>query len=79
MKTDSSDSKEIVINGVRYKTSIRLDTSWNYSAEWSDQMNNPLLPFHEAGGSASRAQEAALDEIRKAHLIQEPWLSVEIA
>jgi hypothetical protein len=79
VKTDSSDSKEIVINGVRYKTHIRLDTSWTYSAEWSDRMNSPPFPVDEAGGSASRARKTALDEIRKAHLIQEPWLSVEIA
>jgi hypothetical protein len=75
MRTRSSE--EIVINGVRYNLSIRLETRWSYQAEW---WNNSEC--HESAAedrSASEAEEQASDEIHKARLSKEPWLCAEIA
>ena len=58
--------EEIVINGVRYNLSIRLETRWSYQAElWKNSR------FHEwavEDRSASEAEDKASDEIQKARL-----------
>lgn len=58
----------IVINGVRYNVAIRLDSRWKYITDWGS---------HEFDRSDSVSLAAS--EIQKAHLKQEPWLSVEMA
>ncbi len=75
MRTRSSE--EIVINGVRYNLSIRLETPWSYQAEWWNT-SRFLEPAAE-DRSASEAEEQASDEIQKARLTKEPWLCAEIA
>ena len=75
----SNSSEEIVINGVRYNLSIRLETRWSYHAEWW----NTSGPYQHAPDdrvrSASEAERQASDEIQKARLTKEPWLRAEIA
>ena len=75
MRTRSSE--EIVINGVRYNLSIRLETRWSYQAEWcnNSRFREPAVEDR----SASEAEEQASDEILKARLSKEPWLCAEIA
>ena len=75
----SRSPEEIVINGVRYNLSIRLETRWSYRAEWW----NTSGPYKQAPDdrvrSASEAERQASDEIQKARLTKEPWLCAEIA
>jgi hypothetical protein len=77
MRTRSPE--EIVINGVRYNLSIRLETRWSYQAEWWNN-NGPHghVSDHRVR-SASEAEQQASDEIQKARLKKEPWLYAEIA
>lgn len=73
------NSEEIVINGVRYNLSIRLERRWSYHAEW---WNNNGFHGHGADDrfrSASDAELQASDAIQKARLKKEPWLCAEIA
>ena len=77
MRTRSPE--EIVINGVRYNLSIRLEKRWSYHAEW---WNNSEPHEHVSDyrvRSASEAEQQASDEIQKARLKKEPWLCAEIA
>ena len=77
MRTRSPE--EIVINGVRYNLSIRLQTRWSYHADW---WNNSGACGHAPDDrvrSASEAERQASDAIQKARLTKEPWLCAEIA
>ena len=76
---DSSSQKEIVINGVRYNLSIRLETRWSYEAEWWNKSGSHGHAPEDRVRSASEAEEQASDEIQKARLTKEPWLCAEIA
>ena len=71
--------EEIVINGVRYNLSIRLETRWSYQAEWWNNSGAHRLATDDRLRSASEAERQASDEIHKARLRQEPWLCAEIA
>ena len=76
---DSSSQKEIVINGVRYNLSIRLETRWSYHAEWCNNSGSYGHTPEDRVRSASEAERQASDEIQRARLKQEPWLCAEIA
>jgi len=71
--------EEIVINGVRYNLSIRLETRWSYEAEWWNKSRSHGHAAEDRVRSASEAEEQASDEIQKARLTKEPWLCAEIA
>jgi len=77
MRTRSPE--EIVINGVRYNLSIRLETRWSYHAEWCNNSGSYGHTPEDRVRSASEAERQASDEIQKAHLTKEPWLCAEIA
>ena len=74
----SSSPEEIVINGIRYNLSIRLETRWSYYAEWWGSGSHRNTP-DERARLASEAERQASDAIQKAHLTKEPWLCAEIA
>jgi len=75
----TSSPEEIVINGVRYNLSIRVETRWRYHAEWW----NASGPYNHTPDDrvrlTSEAERQASDEIQRARLKQEPWLCAEIA
>jgi len=73
------NQRVIVINGVRYYLAIRLDTNWSYVAEWWNRSEYHKHTLGDAVETTSNAEREAIDEIRKAHLEQEPWLHVEMA
>ncbi len=73
------NSEEIVINGVRYNLSIRLETRWSYQAEWWTNSGSHGHAPDDRFRSASDAERQASDEIHKARLTKEPWLCAEIA
>lgn len=77
MRTRSPE--EIVINGVRYNLSIRLETRWSYQAEWWNHSVSHAHPPEDRVRSASEAERQASHEIEKARLSKEPWLCAEIA
>jgi hypothetical protein len=77
MPTPSSE--EIVINGVRYNLSFRLETRWSYHAEWWSNSGAQRHAIDDRVRSASDAERQAKDEIQKARLKQEPWLCARIA
>jgi len=77
MRTRSPE--EIVINGVRYNLSIRLETRWSYPAEWWNNSGPHRHAPEDRVRSASEAERQASDEIQKARLTKEPWLCAEIA
>ena len=76
MRTRSPE--EIVINGVRYNLSIRLETLWSYHAEWCNKRGS-RRHAEDRFRSASEAEQQASHEIQKARLTKEPWLCAEIA
>ena len=71
--------EEIVINGVRYNLSIRLETLWSYHAEWWNKSRAHGNTPDDRVQSASEAERQASDEIQKARLTKEPWLCAEVA
>ena len=75
----TSSPEEIVINGVRYNLSIRVETRWRYHAEWW----NASGPYNHTPDDrvrlTSEAERQASDEIQRARWKQEPWLCAEIA
>ena len=75
----SNSPAEIVINGVRYNLSIRLETRWSYHAEWWNNSGPHRLAPDDRVRSASESERQASKEIHKARLKQEPWLCAEIA
>ena len=75
----SKNTKEIIINGVRYYVAIRLDSHWSYLADWWNQSEPPKNALDGAVRTDPNAEREAKDEIEKAHLKQEPWLYAEIA
>ena len=77
MRTRSPE--EIVINGVRYNLSIRLEKPWRYPAEWWNNSGSHGHAPEDRILSASEAERQASDEIQKARLTKEPWLCAEIA
>ena len=77
MRTRSPE--EIVINGVRYNLSIRLETRWSYHAEWWNESGSRTHAPDDRVRSASEAEREASHEIQKARLSKEPWLCAEIA
>jgi len=77
MRTHSPE--EIVINGVRYNLSIRLETRWHYHAEWWNKSGSHGHAPDDRVRSASEAERQASDEIQKARLTKEPWLRAEVA
>jgi hypothetical protein len=77
MRTRSPE--EIVINGIRYNLSIRLETRWSYQAEWWNSSRSHGHALEDRVRSASDAEQQASDEIQKARLTKEPWLCAEIA
>ena len=77
MRTRSPE--EIVINGVRYHLSIRLETLWNHHAEWWSRSESHAPAPTDRIRSASDAERQASQEIQKARLTKEPWLCAEIA
>jgi hypothetical protein len=77
MRTRSPE--EIVINGVRYHLSIRLETLWNHHAEWWNRSQSHAPAPKDRVRSASEAERQASHEIQKARLTKEPWLYAEIA
>jgi len=77
MRTRSPE--EIVINGVRYNLSIRLETLWSYHAEWWNESGSRAQAPEDRVRSASEAEREASHEIQKARLTKEPWLCAEIA
>ena len=76
MRTRSPE--EIVINGVRYNLSIRLETLWSHHAEWCNRGSHAHAS-EDRVRSASEAEREASHEIQKARLTKEPWLCAEIA
>ncbi len=77
MRTRSPE--EIVINGVRYNLSIRLETRWSYHAEWWNDSGIRGHAPEDRVRTASEAEQQASHEIQKARLTKEPWLYAEIA
>ena len=77
MRTRSPE--EIVINGVRYNLSIRLETRWSYQAEWWNNSGSQGDTADDRVRSPSKAEQQASHEIQKARLTKEPWLCAEIA
>ncbi len=75
----SNSPEEIVINGVRYNLSIRLETRWSYRAEWWNNSGPHRHAHDDRVRSASESERQASEEIQKARLKQEPWLCAEIA
>jgi hypothetical protein len=73
------NSEEIVINGVRYNLSIRLERRWTYNAEWWNNNGAERHTPEDRPRSASEAERLASDQIQRARLKQEPWLCAEIA
>jgi hypothetical protein len=71
--------EEIVINGVRYNLSIRLERRWSYNAEWWNNSGPERHTPEDRPRSASEAERLASDQIQRARLKQEPWLCAEIA
>ena len=71
--------EEIVINGVRYNVSIRLEKRWSYHAEWWNNSGPPGHVSEYRVRSGSEAEQQASDEIQRARLKKEPWLCAEIA
>ena len=74
-----NNSEEIVINGVRYNVSIRLERRWSYHPEWWHNGGSRGPASDDRVRSASEAERRASDEIQKARLRKEPWLRAEIA
>jgi len=72
-------SPEIVINGVRYNLTIRLETRWSYQVEWWNKLGPHRNPSDDRARSVSEAERQASDAIQKARLTKEPWLCAEIA
>ena len=77
MRTRSPE--EIVINGVRYNLSIRLEARWSYHAEWWNDSGTRAHAPEDRVRTASEAEQQASHEIQKARLTKEPWLYAEIA
>jgi hypothetical protein len=75
----SRSPEEIVINGVRYNLSIRMEKRWSYHAEWWNTSGPCKHTPDDRVRSASEAERQASDEIQKARLTKEPWLCAEIA
>ena len=75
----TSSPEEIVINGVRYNLSIRLETRWSYRAEWWNNSEPHRHAHDDRVRSASESERQASEEIQKARLTKEPWLCAEIA
>ena len=71
--------EEIVINGVRYNLSIRLERRWSYNAEWWTHSGPDRHTPEDRVRFASEAERRASDQIQRARLKQEPWLCAEIA
>ena len=71
--------EEIVINGVRYNLSIRLERRWSYNAEWWTNSGADGHTPDDRVRLASEAERRARDQIQRARLKQEPWLCAEIA
>jgi len=71
--------EEIVINGVRYHLSIRLERRWSYNAEWWTNSRPDRHTPDDRVRSASEAERQACDQIQRARLKHEPWLCAEIA
>ena len=74
-----NSSKELIINGVRYLVTIRLDTQWSYIDEWSSRVENRRRSPDDSVRSAYDAEQEATDEIYRARLRKEPWLHAEVA
>ena len=66
--------KEVVINGVRYKIAIRLDTNWSYGADWSEQ-DESVDHLDKIETPISCVDQTVVDAPFK----KEPWLYAEIA
>jgi len=75
----TSSPEEIVINGVRYNLSIRVETRWSYHAEWWNTSGPYKHTPNDRVRSPSNAEQQASHEIQKARLTKEPWLCAEIA
>lgn len=76
---NTRNPEEIVINGVRYNLSIRLETRWSYPAEWWNNSGSHGHATDDRVRSDSDAERQASDAIEKARLTKEPWLCAEIA
>jgi hypothetical protein len=73
------NSEEIVINGIRYNLSFRLETRWSYHAEWWSNSGPQRHAIDDRVRSAPDAERQASDEIQKARLKHEPWLCARLA